>query len=81
MDCGVPVTVAVNISAPFPESGAIPVRVEDVKLLVLRVGCRLSDQNRSRTPWSAPSETSWTVSSFRPGWISRRTTAWSSIRY
>ena len=40
-----------------------------------------SGQKRSRTPLRAPSEMSWTVSSFRPGWISRRMTPSSSTRY
>ena len=64
----------VDSSTPLPQPGAVPVRVEDVEHLVLRIGGG-SAQKRSRTPSRAPSEISWTVSSFRPGWISRRTTA------
>ena len=64
----VPVAVAMDVAATLPAAGRHPVGVEDVELLVLRIGgARPAAQNRSSTPCRAPSETSWSFSSLRPG--------------
>jgi len=78
----VPVAVAVDSASLLDLAGRRAVLVQDVEELVLRVGGdRGVAQNRSSTPSSAPSATSCSVSSLRPGRTSRCSTPSPSSRY
>ena len=78
----VPVAVAVDVTSGLDRTRASTVLVKDVEQLVLRIGRGVGGaQNRSSTPSSAPSATSCSVSSLRPGRTSRCITPSSSSRY
>ena len=78
----VPVAVAVDVASGLDRTRGAAALVQDVEQLVLRIGGGVrAAQNRSSTPSSAPSATSCSVSSLRPGRTSRCMTPSSSSRY
>ncbi len=82
MECSVPVTVAMDFASGLEDAGGHAILVEHGEELVLRIGGgTCGAQNRSRTLSSAPSATSCSVSSLRPGRTSRRTTPSPASRY